>query len=163
MIKNKHILAIDFIIIFGSLVLLAGVIGYTRPLVISPINKLVTTNNSVLFSFEKGNTILIDENIDFSSPVRIDVKDSVIINLKPGVYYWKIEGIGESKVRQLTIKSNVELMIKQVKDSYGVVNAGNVNLDVGFYEKGKFLRNDTLGIDESKKVEGTKVVGRENE
>jgi len=149
MIKRKHILAIDFIIVVVSLFVLIGMIGYARPLVISPLNDLVTTNGSVLFSFEKGNLILIDDNLDFSSPTRINVEDNILINLKPGVYYWKVEGVLSSEIRRLTINSEVNLRLRLSNESYEVVNGGNVVLNVDYYEEGKFVGNETLGVDKS--------------
>ena len=55
---NKKILAIDLILIVGSLLIIASLVGYSRPLVIAPIDDLQTTNNSILFSFEKADVIL---------------------------------------------------------------------------------------------------------
>jgi len=44
-----------------------------------------------------------------------------------------------------------------------VVNAGNVELDVGIYDKGTLTGNIVLGPDESEEVSGTKFIGEQNE
>jgi len=161
MIRRKHIVAIDFVVILASLFVLVGVVGYAKPLVISPLDDLVTSNGSVLFSFENGNLILIDDNLDFSSPTRINVEDNILINLKPGIYYWKVEGVLSSEIRRLTINSEVDLRIRLSDESYEVVNGGNVVLDVEYYEEGRFVGKETLDVDESGFLEGDKFVGGE--
>ena len=160
--KHKHVFAIDIVLIAGTLLVLAGLIGYSRPLVIAPLPGFVTADTSVLFEFEKADLILIDDNPDFTSPDRIYAEDNLVINLKPGVYYWKVQGIAgtESEIRELTILSEVNLKLKQVSEGmYEVVNAGNVELDVEVYDDKEIVGNIVLGIDESKKASGIKFIG----
>ena len=164
---KRHIYAVDFILIvvtIFSLVGLIGYFGYSQPLVIAPIDEYETTETSVLFSFEKADLILIDENPDFTSPTKIYVEDNLVINLKPGVYYWKVKGDLESDVRKLTIISEIDLKLKKVdgEDRYDIVNAGNVELDVDVFENGVLRDNIRLEIDEEKEISGTKFIGREN-
>ncbi len=159
--KNKHIKIIDFVLIVGTVLFFASFVNYARPLVIAPINNLATTNSSVLFEFERGNIILIDDNLEFSSPQKIQAEDNLVINLKTGKYYWKIEGVLESEVREFTILSEVNLKLKRVEDKYLIVNAGNLELDVGIYENKSFVENIILDIDESKEVSGTKFMGEQ--
>jgi hypothetical protein len=166
MISKKHIIAIDFILVVGSLLVVAGLVGYAQPLVIAPIDDFTTTDTFVLFEFEKASVILIDDNIDFTSPQKIFVEDNLIINLKPGEYYWKVEGALSSEVRQLTIESEVALKLRKSglnKDSYEIVNAGNTRLNVDVYEKGELTGNVILGVDEDEEVSGTKFIGEEDE
>lgn len=147
------------VLIFGTIFFLAGFVNYAQPLIIAPLNNLETTNGSVLFEFERGNVILIDDNLEFSSPQKIYAVDNLIINLNVGKYYWKIEGVMNSDVKELTILSQVNLKLKKVDDKYLVVNAGNVELNVEVYNNKSFVENIILNIDESKEVSGTKFVG----
>ncbi|MEN7982646.1 MAG: hypothetical protein ABFQ65_04315, partial [Nanoarchaeota archaeon] len=107
--KNKHIKIIDKVLIIGTILFIASFVNYARPLIIAPIDNLETTNSSVLFEFERGNIILIDDNPEFSSPKKIHVEDNLVINLDEGKYYWKLDGIFNSGIRELTIISEVNL------------------------------------------------------
>ena len=163
MVEHKHILAIDAVLILGSLLLIAGIVGYARPLVIAPLDELVTTNSSILFEFDKADYILIDDNLEFTSPQQVYVKDSITVNLKPGVYYWKAVGALSSEIRELTIESVVDLQIRESGDGIAVVNYGNSELEVSVYNQGALKDNFVVGVSESSDtVEGDKVVGREN-
>jgi len=162
-ITKKQIYAIDAILIVGTLAVLILIAGYAQPLIIAPINELETSNTSVLFSFEKGNAIYLDDNPDFTSPEKIFVKDNLIINLKPGTYYWKAEGLLESEVRTLTINSEVDLRLKDAGENYEVVNSGNTRLKVGIYDNNTLVGNVILDVDKSANVTGTKVVGGQYE
>jgi hypothetical protein len=157
--KSKYIKLIDIVLIFGTIIFLASFVSYARPLVISPINNLETTNQSVLFNFERGNIILIDDNLEFSSPQKIYAENNLIINLKPGKYYWKIEGMIGSEIRDLTILSEINLRLKQVGDLYEITNAGNVDLNVGIYENENLVDNLILNVDESQEISGEKFIG----
>jgi hypothetical protein len=159
--KNNHLKIIDSILIIGTVLFLASFAVYARPLVIAPLNNLQTTNNSVLFEFERGHVILIDDNIDFTSPQRINAEDNLVINLKPGKYYWKIEGIAYSEIRELTILSEVNLKLKKVDDVYKIVNAGNVKLSVEIYDNNSLIDNVVLDVDEEQNISGEKFVGGE--
>ena len=166
-INKKHIILIDLILVVGSLIVVAGLVGYTQPLVIGPIDDLETSNTSILFSFENANVILIDDNPDFSSPEEIFVEDNLVINFKPGVYYWRIKGISESTVRKLTIVSEVNLKVRKAEgdqeNKYDLVNAGNVPLEVDIFENGSLRTDVILGVDESTEASGTKFIGRQDE
>jgi hypothetical protein len=166
MINKRHILAIDFVLVVGSMLLIAGLVGYSQPLVIAPLPDTTTTDTSILFAFEKANLILIDDNLEFTSPLEIFVEDNLVINLKPGTYYWKVEGALASEIRELTIESEIDLKLRKSKfnkESYEIVNAGNTKLNVDVYEKGELTGNVILGVDESEEVSGTKFIGREDE
>jgi len=165
MIEKKHIIAIDFILVVGSLLLIAGIVGYTQPLAIAPLNGFETTDTAVLFEFEKAEVILIDDNPDFSSPEEIYAKNDLVINLKPGKYYWKLFGVGNSEVREITIVSEVDLKIRQAEDSdsYELVNAGNTLLNIDIYNNSELTNKIVLDVDRSREVSGTKFIGREHE
>lgn len=157
---SKKIYVVDALLIVASLVGLLFLVGYSQPLVIAPIDDLETTNSSVLFEFDNANEILIDDNLQFSSPEVINAEDNLIINLKPGKYYWKIKGVRESEVRTLTINSEVELKLRKSDTGYKIVNAGNEILGVEVYDNGELKDVLTLDIDESEDVSGSKFVGR---
>ena len=75
-IKEKEFYIIDAILIVITLAGLIVIGGYATPLVISPNDKFETTNMSILFSFEKANAILIDDNLNFTSPDKIYVTNN---------------------------------------------------------------------------------------
>ena len=161
MLMNKrHILVIDAVIILSSLFIVAGFVGYARPLVIAPIDDYKTPDTAVLFTFAKADMVLIDDNLHFSSPREIFVKDNVVINLEPGVYYWKVVGALESEVRQLTIESSVDLRIKQSDHgNYEVVNSGNTPLAVDIYDKGVLTGKVILNVNEADDAIGDRFIG----
>lgn len=162
MVTKKHIYVIDALILVSTLVVIATVIYAGTPILKSPINGY-TTYGPVLFSFEKGEKILIDDNMQFTSPQIIEVRDNLVISLAPGIYYWKVQGALESEVRELTIESKVDLKIKHIEgDRYDVVNSGNTELNVGIFENGSLTGNVILGTDDNAEVSGTEFVGREN-
>ena len=163
---QKRILAIDFVVIVGTLLIIAGIVGYTRPLVLSPIDNFETTETAVLFEFEKANVILLDDNSQLSSPDKIYVENNLIINLKPGVYYWKVEGALESEVRKITIESEIDLILKESDDGFEVANAGNTRFNVDIYgADDKLIGNVILDVGKTKNVENnvTKFIGRDDE
>jgi hypothetical protein len=156
---------IDFVVIALTLVGALGLIGYVTPKVISPLSDMSTTNSSVLFAFDKANTIMIDDNLEFSSPEIIHAENNLVVSLKPGVYYWKIKGITESIVHKLNIVSDVELKLEssgQNDSQYEVTNAGNVPLNVEIYNNSNLENNITLLAGNSANSSGTLFIGREN-
>lgn len=166
MYLNKNIVyGIDLLIVAGTLIGLFIMFGYARPLVIGPIGDYNSTNTSVLFTFEKGEVILIDDNLEFSSPQKITAQNYLVVHLEPGRYYWKIEGALPSTVRSLTINSLVDLKLRKIengKEEYEVVNAGNTLLDVEVYHNDILNQTIVLDIDESKETSGEAFVGRQN-
>lgn len=162
---DRRIVVIDVLVLALTAVSILFLIGYARPLVIAPIDSLETSNNSVLFDFEKGSAVLIDDNEEFTSPERFSVEEGPVITLEPGTYYWKVEGVIDSEIRELTILSVIDLKIRESDSEgrYEVVNAGNVELDVEIYDKGSLVGNVVLGVEERENVSGNKFIGRENE
>ncbi len=163
-LNKKIVYGIDLLIIVGTMTSLFILFGYARPLVIGPIDNYESTNTSVLFTFEKGEVILIDDNLEFTSPQKIFVKNGILVHLEPGKHYWKIEGALPSSVRSLTINSVVDLKLRKAgdrKEEYEVVNGGNVPLDVEVYHNDILNQTLVLGIDEGEKVSGEAFVGRQ--
>ncbi len=159
--KKNILWKVDLAVLIVILALSLFVIRYSRPLVISPLDDLVTTNTSVLFSFERGDSILLDDNKDFSSPERIHARDNLVINLEPGVYYWKVEGGLESDTYKLTITSLVDLKIVNSDEGHNVINAGNVPLNVSVYGNSLMTGQVISEPGESVNLSGDEYLGRE--
>src|SRR3989338_2677839 len=102
-VYNKDIYLVDVLLIGGVLLSGAILVGYSRPLVISPIDELNTYDKQVIFSLERGSSILIDDNADFSSPERIFFEDNLSINLKPGIYNGEVEEKINSRIYRLKV------------------------------------------------------------
>ncbi len=165
--NRKHVMAIDLILVVGTFLVIAVLLGYynysLQPVLLSPQDELVTTSTSVLFEFGEGNLILIDDNPEFTSPEKIYAQDNLIVNLKPGKYYWQVQGEVSSEIREFTIETEVDLKLRKAGESYFVVNAGNTLLNVEVYEKGEYVESVVLDVDESKEVSGTKFIGGQDE
>ena len=161
--ENKTIYTIDMVLVGLGVVLLLGLIGYSTPRVIAPIDNLTTADSFVLFSIDNANSIFIDDNINFSSPEEIIVEDNIKINLEPGFYYWKIKSVGRSEIRTLNILSEVDFRIKKSENGYDITNAGNVNLNVEVYDNNTKVGNFDLAVDEAKESNGDKFIGGQNE
>jgi hypothetical protein len=162
MVQTKHILVVDALLILGSLIGLVLLVGYARPLVIAPLDGAVSENASVLFVLARGDTVLIDDNLEFTSPDEIHVDDSLVVTLESGVYYWKVRGAFESDVRRLTILSHVDLRLRRENDgSVAVVNSGTERLAVSTYEQGILSGQHTVDVGESSTITDgiTKVIG----
>jgi hypothetical protein len=146
--KMKKVYAVDLVLIIGSVLILMMAVNYSRPLVIAPLDELETTERSILFSLEKADEILIDDNIEFSSPERYTARDGLEISLGPGKYYWKATGVIDSAVRTLIINSKVDLRLLEGDRGYGVINAGNVRLHVEIYNESSFVESVKVGVGE---------------
>lgn len=160
--KDK-IYKIDIAVIGVSLLVIAIAIGYVSPMIISPPDDLVSSNGSVLFSFEKADYILIDDNQEFSSPEKIYVGDNLVLNLNPGTYYWEIVGVLRSEIRKLTINSRVDLKFEENADGFDVVNAGNTRLLVDIYNGTNIIGKTVLDVGEETNETGDKYLGRQYE
>tara|TARA_Y100000310_G_scaffold343868_1_gene453589 strand:+ start:2518 stop:3018 length:501 start_codon:yes stop_codon:yes gene_type:complete len=164
---DKHIIKIDLILVIVSVIGLIVLVGYASPLVIGPIDEYETQDTAILFEIEKADVILIDDNVEFTSPEEYVVKEGLEINLKPGEYYWKAVGVWGSEIRTLTINSEVDLRLRRLENSdaekYGVFNAGNVKLNIDVYDGDELIDKLKLGVDEEIKVKGNKFVGGQDE
>jgi len=163
-ITAKTVYLMDVFVLVGSAIAVLWLIGYVQPLLIAPTDELVTSNTSILFSFEKGNVIYIDDNPLFTSPEKIYVEDNLVVNLKPGVYYWKVEGVASSEIRTLTINSYVDLRLRENGERVDVLNAGNVPLNVTIYNNQTIVGSIILNVDESgnSSANVTRIEGGQN-
>src|SRR3989338_960683 len=114
---------LDLIVVVGSALTLLWLVGYIQPLVIAPVDGLVTGNASLVFSFEKADRLYISTSRDFSDAQAITGENEKI-SLSPGTYYWKVEGLGESEIRMLTILDSVALEVRRHDGGIEVVNVG---------------------------------------
>jgi len=150
----------DMMLVGITLLALLFLVGYVRPLVISPLNDYETSDSEILFSIEKADTLLIDDNYDFTTPREYNIREGLEISLEPGEYYWKAVGILGSEIRMLTIKSNVDLRIRKLgEDSFGVVNGGNVRLNVDVYNGTELVDKIKVDVGEENSANGDKFVG----
>ena len=153
---------IDMIVIGFTLLALIVLVGYAQPLVIAPLDEYESVNGEVLFEFERADVLLIDDNEDFTTPDEYRVVDGLIVVLEPGIYYWKVVGVLKSEVRKFTIQSKVELKLVETEDGFGVVNAGNVRLNVDVYDGDDLIEKRKIEVGESVKG-GDKYVGGQDE
>ena len=151
---------IDLVLVVVSLVVLIGLVGYVRPLVIAPLDGYESSDNEILFVIEKADYLLVDDNFDFTTPDEYNIEDGLKLDLLPGKYYWKAVGLFEGEVRTLTINSEVSLELVEMEDGFGVVNVGNTKLNVDVYNGSELVETVKLGV--SDKVSGgDKFVGRQ--
>ena len=151
---------IDIAILGLSLVVLFSFVGYVNPQVIAPLNNYETINSTVLFSIDKADYLLIDDNEEFTSPERYDVVDGLKLELEPGEYYWKVVGVFGSEVRTLKINSVVSLEISEnAEGEFDVENVGNVRLNVDVYDGEDLIdqKNINVGDSEVSDVEGDEI------
>ncbi|MCK4997775.1 hypothetical protein KAS08_05730 [Candidatus Pacearchaeota archaeon] len=154
---------IDMVMILVSVFVLMGIVGFSQPLVIAPLDELETFDTEVLFTIEKGEKLLIDDNLDFTTPDEYEVEDGLKINLKPGKYYWKVVGMISSEVRTLTINSKVSLEFVEGETDFDVVNAGNIKLNVDIYNGTEKVGEKKLSPGEEVVGDGTKFIGEQND
>ncbi len=143
---NKHIWKVDLVLVLVSVFVLMGIVGYARPLVIAPLDEYESVDGEVLFEFDRADVLLIDDNMDFTTPDEYRVAEGVKVGLEPGIYYWKVKGVLGSEIRILTIKSSVELKLVETPDGFSVVNAGNVRLNVDVYNGNELVEKKKLDI-----------------
>ena len=159
--RKRVVYIIDFVVLVVSVVVLLFAMDYVQPLIIAPDDGYTTRNTTVLFSFEKANAILIDDNPAFSSPETITAQDNLVISLRPGIYYWKVKGIVASEIRRLEILSEVNLQLRSVGEHYEVINVGNVPLDVAIYDNENLVGNVVLDVSQRERTQGDRFEGRE--
>ena len=155
----KAIYKIDLVMILVSVLVLIFIVGYARPLVIGPLDEYETNENDILFVIEKADRLLIDDNIDFTTPEELLVEEGLEINLKPGKYYWKAVGVFGSEIRTFTIKSEVVLELRKIGEGYGVVNSGNTRLNVDVYNGTDIVERVKLNVGNEAVLNGDKFAG----
>jgi len=156
----KNIYKIDVVVILVSIFVMIFLVGYVRPLVIAPLDEYETNENSVLFVIENADKLLIDDNMEFTTPEEYVIGEGLKINLKPGKYYWKAVGVFKSEIRSFTINSEVILELRKIEEGrYGVVNSGNTRLNVDVYNGTAIVDKMKLKVGDEVEVNGNKIVG----
>jgi hypothetical protein len=150
---------LDMVILGISFFSLMIIIGYASPLVISPVDNFQTSESEILFKIENADTLLIDDNFEFTTPDEYKLREGLKLKLEPGVYYWKAKGIFGSEIRTLTLNSRVDLQLRKRDETYEVFNAGNVRLDVEVYNGTNLVERIKVDTGEIIETEGTKFVG----
>ena len=156
---NKHKIMIAGQAIFLVLVLTSVYYFYPRAEV--DVNK-----NWVEFKSINANVIMISENPDFSNSRYIDLSErkNMSFNLGPGTYYWKSENsLISGWKNEFTIDSEVGMMINRSGNDSGLVNIGDVKINVTKNKDGMMVGRIILEPDESEKIEDTNetYVGRQ--
>jgi hypothetical protein len=186
MIRHEQRHVVDVVLVAVSLVIVLGAVGYAQPLVIAPLDGAVLAEREVVFTFERGDSVLVDDNLDFSS--ALVVQEGERIELEPGVWYWKVEGLADTKVSQLlgtldaeksqeirerlfsgdvrtlTIRGVVALELRSSGEGYEVVNVGNTKLRVGEYQDEILVQERVVDIGSGFEVndDAKKVLGRQD-
>lgn len=160
--RSTVIYIVDGVLVVGTLALIVWAFAFARPVLGAPEDGFTTTG-AVLFSFEKGDTLLIDEAPDFGSPRRIAVRDTALVALEPGTYYWKVDGAVPSEVRSVTVDSRVELAVRASPDGYDIVNGGTTRLAVEIYSQGALTGRHLLEPRDRLTAEGDAFIGGQNE
>lgn len=152
MIKHEQRHVVDLVLVAVSLIVLLGLVGYAQPFVIAPLDGAVQLENEVMFSFDRGSHVLVDDSLEFSSPLV--VREGETLELEPGVWYWKVEGATESEVRTLTIQGVVALELRSVDGEIEVVNVGNTRLRIKEYRDEVLLGERVVSVSSSAMVSG---------
>jgi hypothetical protein len=132
---NKKMLAIDLILIVGSLLIIGSLFSFSTSVFLSPGDEFVNSED-VLFDFERPEVIWLDDNIDFESPKIIFVEDGEIIRLEKGTHYFKFSGELFNEIREITVLSDISLKLRFSSDGerVEVVNAEENRLRVNVFD-----------------------------
>ena len=157
---NKHIKIIATQAIFLVIILAALYIIYPRA-------NAVVNGNFVKFNSINANVVIISNNPDFSNPRYIEIgkNKSITYDLNPGTYYWKSDnGIIQGLKNKFTIESEVGLGIQKNENDSGLVNIGNVKINVTKSKEGVMVGHIILSPDDSEKIENNgQYTGRQTE
>jgi len=145
---SKKVLAIDLILV-GIAVVALGVLAFVffsgGGLQIGGGPQL--SPDFVIFELDSGVTkISIDNDMNFPSPEVIVPKVNLELTLTPGIYYWRIESLSGTDIRQLEILDETNIRFDVSEDGrYVVMNAGGNPVKVEYYSYGKYTETKTIG------------------
>jgi hypothetical protein len=131
--NKKAVGKMSKLIVGVQLIFLTGVVFFLyvfAPRMDYPFDGALLEQNGVEFRFRNANFILIDDNPDFSSPMKIsssEIEGKKLV-FEEGTYYWKAEGILSGVSKEFTINSNVGLEL--VEENSSLKNVGTVQLNV---------------------------------
>ncbi len=132
------------------MILLIGIMLFNLPLY--PDDGDFIYYGEVIFEWRGyGSFALVDDNVLFSSPEKIERGD--VLNLNPGVYYWKVSGWGITNMFE--VKSLLDVGVDGVDGVDGgeyLKNKGTENANVDVKDGGKITGSFMLGVGEDKNL-----------
>lgn len=140
----------DLLVVVGSLVIVAFLFGYARPLVIAPLEGATEYQNE-LFVFDKDCSVFVSDNINFIEENEITVNDGSIVEIDEGTQYWKIVCSSFSDIRTITAISDITLKFMLTNENIKVVNADSSDLTVDVYDDSTKVNTFSLGLAEAQK------------
>ena len=121
--------------------------------------------NFVKFSSENADVIMVSESPDFSDSKYLDLKEikNASLDFKPGKYYWKpYNELVEGFAREFVIESEVGMKIDRAENESGLVNIGNVKINVTRTKAGVMVGRIILEPEQSEKIEDEgEYIGRQ--
>jgi len=115
-------------IIIINIAILIAFILFTSTILLNPKEKTLERKPEFRWTgLATTYTIMIDDNLDFSTPIIQKVDGKTFTpeeNLELGEQYWKVKGIRESQVNKFTIESKVSIK----KEQEDLKNDGNTRL-----------------------------------
>lgn len=133
--KKKMLWILAIVILFGLVIKVP----------LNPKYDEIRTDREVEFKvFGFANEVKIDDNLDFVSPI---VKNKpFILDLDPGIYYWKADN--SFLIGKFTIQSEVNVKLEKLEEEYILHNLGNTQIDLDI--KGSFgLTGAVVGLGQS--------------
>ncbi|MBU0760848.1 MAG: hypothetical protein KJ600_01990 [Nanoarchaeota archaeon] len=143
MVKKK-ILAIDLVLLVGTAAAVFGMFWYLTysQVAFSPVGDV----DKVLFDFSKDSELFISSDRIFTSLEKINLENGLVIPLEEGNYYLKIQTGTVSKIMKFDILEDVKLKVVDFGESYGIVNAEDVLLNVQVNDPdGNYVKSVLLG------------------
>jgi hypothetical protein len=134
-------------------------------LLVYPKENLHTRNSKIAFEWIGINNAKLDDNPYFTSPVAIE-KNNPVIELNPGIYYWK-SGFG--RTHKFTIESEVSISVTsssiENETAYRIENQGNtrVLLDLIGLITGRVILEPNAVTYEKNVSDIEKIVASQNE
>lgn len=130
-------------IIIVNLILLVGIVYSLNIKLIYPADneKIFETKPMLTWEgYSNKYTILIDDNKEFSSPIKEIVYDNHYTlnkNLDFGKYYWQVSSLlSSSKVNEFEVVSKVAIKVNRTEGNVDLYNDGNANLNVTVEDSG---------------------------
>lgn len=131
--KSKKIYIIDTMVIISTLLVLITLIGYSTPLIIYPIQEI--NQSEILFTIQNSDMLLIDDNLNFTSPEIYKLKDKLQLDLEPGKYYFKFIRQDYNQINTFEIKSGITLEFQEHENSFNLINIGENPLIIRVYDQ----------------------------
>jgi hypothetical protein len=154
---NKHMKVIIMQSVFLIGVLIAIYFLY-------PKMNVDVNGDRVRFNSINAHVVMISENPDFSNPRYIDMNEieNVSFGLNPGTYYYKASnGFISGFKKEFTIGSEVGMNLKKEGNETGLVNVGNVKINVT-KKGGVMVGHIILEPEQEEKIEDSgQYIGRQ--